>query len=233
MDSTTETLQPYLRGNGLDISKSIFIESSSKKVSWEIDNYFSLKSEGIETFDYILCDNLIQDTKYYRILIKEIFYALKQSGHLIIQYTPKSISLEDLEKELFFLMKDNIDIVQVYIENQICTIVAKKIKPNSSHPSGINNWSFGILTRGTTDNLVDEIIDTIKLQKIPNYEVIICGKYAGKYFNEVVYIEFTQKDDKGWITKKKNLICKKAKYENILVMHDRIKLNSDWFSGMK
>lgn len=233
MESINELMQKYLKGKGIDISKHSFIKSSALKSHIEIDNNFSLKSKGIEHFDYVLCDNIIQDTKYHRILIKEVFYSLKVDGHFIIQYTPKELSLENLEKELFFLMKDSVDIVQVYIEGQKCTVIAKKLKHNPCKPEGINNWSFGIVTRGTTDNVVDEIIDTIKMQKIPHYEIIICGKYNGKHKNEIVYIEFMQKDDKGWTTKKKNLICEKAKHENLLIMHDRIKLHKGWFVGMK
>jgi hypothetical protein len=235
MDSTSETLQKYLKGKGIDISKKPFIRSSAVKFHPEIDNYFSLKSKGVETFDFILCDDNIQSTKYHRIMIKEFFYALKVSGYLIIQYTPKDLSLEELEKELFFLMKDFIDIVQVYIEGKKCTVIAKKLKPNLSRPEGINYWSFGIVTRGTTDPIVDDIIRNIREQKIPHYEIIICGKYAGKYLHskDIVYVEFTQKDEKGWTTKKKNLICEKAKYENLVVLHDRIKFHKDWFSGMK
>ncbi|MGV8171669.1 MAG: hypothetical protein ACP5OA_03165, partial [Candidatus Woesearchaeota archaeon] len=235
MDATSETLQKYIKGKGIDISKKSFVKSCSIKFHQEIDNYFSLKSKGIESFDYILCDDNVQSTKYYRILIKEVFYALKVGGYFIVQYTPKSLLLEDLEKELFFLMKNSIDIVQVYIEGQKCTVISKKLKQNPSKPEGINNWSFGIVTRGTTDPIVDDIIWNIREQKIPNYEIIVCGKYAGKYLRskDVVYLEFMQKDEKGWTTRKKNLICERAKYDNLCVMHDRIKLHKGWFAGMK
>jgi len=235
MDSTSETLQEYIKGKGIDISRRSFIRSPAAKFHSIVDNYFSLKSKGIEHFDYILCDDMIQETKYHRIIIKEIFYALKVHGYMIFQYTPKSLSLEELEKELFLLLKSSVDIVQTYIEGQRCTVIAKKMLPNPSKPEGINNWSFGIVTRGTTDDIVDDIIRNIREQKIPYYEIIVCGKYAGKYLHskDVVYLEFMQKDEKGWITKKKNLMCEKARYENLVIMHDRIKLHKGWFAGMK
>jgi hypothetical protein len=233
MDPTSESLKQYTNGNGIDISRKPFLRAKCRKLFRLPDNYFSLKDKAVETADFILCDNLIQETKYHRILIREAFYALKTNGFFIVQYIPKELSLEELEREIFLLMKESAEIENVFIEDNKCTVVARKTKPNQSKPDGINNWSFGIVTRGTTDNLVDEIIDTIKMQKIPNYEIIVCGKYAGKYKDEVVYIYFMQKDEKGWTTKKKNLICEAAKYENLLVMHDRIKLHKDWFSGMK
>jgi len=228
-----EYLARYTKGRGIDVSNKPFFRCASRRCSKEPDNFYTLKEHAVESTDFILCDELIQQTKYHRILIKEFFYALKVGGYLIIRYVPKSLSLEELEKEITFLMKDSIEIEAVYMEEPVCAIIVKKLRPNPSKPEGINYWSCGILTRGTTDPLVDEIIDTIKMQKIPHYEVIVCGKYNGKYKKEVVYIEFMQKDDKGWITKKKNLVCEKARYENILVVHDRVKLDKGWFEGMK
>jgi len=35
----------------------------------------------------------------------------------------------------------------------------------------------------------------------------------------------------GWITRKKNLITKNAKYENIVFLHDYIALEDDWYKG--
>ncbi|GIU68970.1 MAG: hypothetical protein KatS3mg002_0206 [Candidatus Woesearchaeota archaeon] len=240
MDPLIDTLKPYIQGKGLDISRKPLLKSNNyniQKFFKEPDNFFSLKSKGIETFDFILIDDIIQETKYHRIIIKESFYALKKGGYLIISYTPKKNKLlfEELEKEIIFLMKDSAEIVYTYIDGNKCTIVSKKTKDNPSKPEGINNWSFGIITRGITDNIVDEIIENIREQKIPHYEIIVCGKYAGKYLNskDVKYIYFMEKDDKGWITKKKNIICENAKYENLFVMHDRIKLHNNWFSGMK
>jgi hypothetical protein len=233
MDDVLDTLKNYSKGYGLDVSRKPFLKVKCKYHFKVPDNFYSLKEVAVENADFILCDGIIQETKYYPIMIKEIFYALNVNGYFIVQYVPKRLSLEALEKEMFFLMKDSVDVKETLIDEQVCTIIFQKKKPNPSKPAGINNWSFGILTRGTTDDLVDEMIDTIIMQKIPNYEIIVIGKYNGRYRKDVIYLEFTQKDDKGWITKKKNLICEKAKHENILVMHDRIKLNKGWFEGMK
>ncbi len=46
------------------------------------------------------------------------------------------------------------------------------------------------------------------------------------------YIHFNEKDDLGWITRKKNLICENAQYDNIVILHDRIILDNKWYQGM-
>ena len=42
-------------------------------------------------------------------------------------------------------------------------------------------------------------------------------------------ISFTEKDDLGWITRKKNLIAETAKFENLAIVHDRIFFETDWY----
>jgi len=97
----------------------------------------------------------------------------------------------------------------------------------------INSWTFGIITNGKKKEQLSKIIESIRAQKIPHYEIIICGTYFGPFAKDIVYIPFSEKDDKGWITKKKNIICENAKYENIVVVHDRIFFNLGWYKGMQ
>ena len=42
-----------------------------------------------------------------------------------------------------------------------------------------------------------------------------------------------RKKVQGWITRKKNLITKNAKYDNIVYMHDYYQLESEWYKGFK
>ena len=80
---------------------------------------------------------------------------------------------------------------------------------------------------------LEEILAAIRAQKIPHYEVIVCGTYRDRQEKNFTYIPFKDRDDKGWITKKKNMIAREAKYENLCIIHDRIVLDKNWFSGMK
>lgn len=94
-------------------------------------------------------------------------------------------------------------------------------------------WTFGIVTNGKKMDQISRIIESIRSQGIPNYEIIICGTYPGKIDQDMKYIPFTERDDKGWITKKKNLICQQAKYDNLFICHDRICLDKGWYKGMR
>lgn len=95
--------------------------------------------------------------------------------------------------------------------------------------SDINYWTFGIITEGKRNDAMEKIIQSIHKLKIPSYEIIVCGNYFNRL--DITYIHFI--DDLPRITKKKNIICQSAKYENMVIIHDRIIFNSDWFTGMK
>jgi FkbM family methyltransferase len=80
---------------------------------------------------------------------------------------------------------------------------------------------------------VNELIESIISQNIPQYEIIVCGTYADTSGYPVRYIEFNENDDKGWLTKKKNIVAANAIYENVCIFHDRIRLATGWYEGMK
>jgi len=100
------------------------------------------------------------------------------------------------------------------------------------------NFTFGIITINNIEN-INKVIDSIEIQNIPNYEIIIVG--CDKTFNlrtlnklkrkNCLYIPFDETIYPGWITKKKNIITQNAKYENIVYMHDYILLDDNWYNG--
>lgn len=92
------------------------------------------------------------------------------------------------------------------------------------------DFTFGIITGGNNDEILNQIIDSIELEKIPNYEILIIGGFKGKRKNTTV-VDFDENIKPLWITRKKNLITSISKYENIVYLHDYIKLNPGWYEG--
>jgi hypothetical protein len=104
-------------------------------------------------------------------------------------------------------------------------------------------FTFGIIT-----NAQDEVsehllksIQSIRELHIPEYEIIIIGTKENllkhEYLNDnnpnVKFIDFNETQRSKWITKKKNLITKNAKFDNIVYQHDYIYYNKDWYEGFK
>lgn len=92
------------------------------------------------------------------------------------------------------------------------------------------DFSFGIITNGENDHYIEKIIESIYKQNIPNYEIIIVGNTKVKGIN-IVNINFSENQVPKWITRKKNIITENANYENIVFLHDYIKLEDNWYEG--
>jgi hypothetical protein len=92
------------------------------------------------------------------------------------------------------------------------------------------NFSFGIITNGSEDFRINQIIDSIEKQNIASYEIIIVGNSKVKRKNTQI-IEFDESILSAWITKKKNIITEIARFENIVYLHDYIELADDWYVG--
>ena len=92
------------------------------------------------------------------------------------------------------------------------------------------DFTFGIITDGSNDNFVREVVGSIRNQNIPNHEVIVVGG-GDVYGGGAVHIPFDETIKDGWITRKKNIITRESKYENIVYMHDYIALCDGWYDG--
>ncbi len=92
------------------------------------------------------------------------------------------------------------------------------------------NFTFGIITGGNNESNINIIIDSIEKENIPIYEIIIVG--GNPIFRQnTKHIPFDESLKRMWITKKKNLITQNSSFENIVYLHDYIKLNEGWYQG--
>ena len=94
-------------------------------------------------------------------------------------------------------------------------------------------WTFGIVCGSNVVHL-NSIIDSIKNQKMNanEYEIILVGDESLLRFFEkdnIKIVHFNENIKDAWITKKKNLIAKNAKFEKISMHHDYVALNDLWF----
>ena len=97
------------------------------------------------------------------------------------------------------------------------------------------NVSFVIVTNGQRDGLLHTIIESIKYQNIPNYEIVIVGfsQINKTLYPEVNYIECKDLAEAGLLGAMRNLACSNAKYENIVISDDDMILSSNWYEELK
>jgi hypothetical protein len=92
------------------------------------------------------------------------------------------------------------------------------------------DFTFGIITNGSNNENITRIVQSIHEMNIPMFEIIIVGPTAPSVSN-VHFIQFDESLKTNWITRKKNMICQIAKYENIVLLHDYIVFDKDWYKG--
>ena len=91
-------------------------------------------------------------------------------------------------------------------------------------------FTFGIITAG---NLDTRVINSIYQQGIPKdkFEIIVVGGDYIPEYPDIKHIEFDESKRPLWITRKKNMITKNAKFENIVFLHDYYFLWRSWYEG--
>lgn len=91
--------------------------------------------------------------------------------------------------------------------------------------------SFVIPTSGTNDLALNQIIDSIELQNMPEYQVVIVGGFTTTVNRKhTVHIPFNETlTTTPWTTRKKNTGVLASKYDILVIMHDYAVLDENWY----
>jgi len=93
-------------------------------------------------------------------------------------------------------------------------------------------FTFGIVTSGTNDSMLESVIGSIRSQNMPSYEIVIVGNTSIRG-DRIRVVPFNEGSKKGWITRKKNIVTREALFENVVYMHDYFGLEPGWYEGWK
>jgi len=94
-------------------------------------------------------------------------------------------------------------------------------------------FTFGIITTGGNRDNLEKVLASIEMQNIPDdcFEVIVVGGNEDYDSSLLKLVSFDETQKKAWITRKKNIITEKAKFENVVYFHDYVMLNPGWYDG--
>jgi hypothetical protein len=90
------------------------------------------------------------------------------------------------------------------------------------------DFTFGIITSGGAEGRIQQIVASIRAQNIPRYEIVVVGGAAIEGA-DIHHIPFDESRRAGWISRKKNMILKEARYEYICMVHDYVALEPGWY----
>lgn len=93
------------------------------------------------------------------------------------------------------------------------------------------NFSFCITTDYGNINQLNGVIDSIHNLNIPKYEINVIGGRDSHEQNYVSYIYFNENEKSGWVTRKKNVLAKYSKYDNLVFLHDYYLFDEDWYKS--
>ena len=92
--------------------------------------------------------------------------------------------------------------------------------------------TFGIITENPDSENCRLVIESIRRQKIKEYQIVIVGGTKRSAVDKMELIPFDESVKKAWITRKKNLITQNAKFDQVVYLHDYISLESGWYEGV-
>jgi GT2 family glycosyltransferase len=124
---------------------------------------------------------------------------------------------------------------QENIEGDFYSITFRRQQPTAEHlRQAHTGWTFGLLTLGTDRDRVLRYVQSIEQSSPGAYEILVVAPQELDWLAGVPRVRqliFNERDDRGWITRKKNLICEEAKFSDILICHDRFELAADYFAA--
>jgi GT2 family glycosyltransferase len=124
---------------------------------------------------------------------------------------------------------------QENIAGDFYSITFRRQQPTAEHlRQQHTGWTFGLLTLGTDRDRVLRYVRSIEQSSPGDYEILVVAPQELDWLVGVPRVRqlvFSERDDRGWITRKKNLICEQAKFSDILICHDRFELAADYFTA--
>ncbi len=94
-----------------------------------------------------------------------------------------------------------------------------------------NGYSFTTITGGHRDDLLEKLFKSIHRMKIPHYEIIVIGNYHER--DDIRYIPAVELAANAEVCKMRNIGCKAAQYDNILVLDDDVEFTPEWYENIK
>jgi glycosyltransferase involved in cell wall biosynthesis len=105
-------------------------------------------------------------------------------------------------------------------------------KANAFISAPFSGVTVGVLTLGDRSDELRQLLQSVKAFCHLPYEILLISPNPITEDFRDDRIErtlFTEDDKYGWITRKKNLICDRAKYSEVIVCHDRYHFTNDFF----
>ena len=206
-------------------------------ISARVDNVFRLgPTLGFETSPIVVTTGL-RSSRFASILFWEVLHALAVDGVWIDIDDARRTSVSahgftDYPLREYF--RDCLTLASADEHEGVLVQTFWKTKETALAPHIDDyGWTFGILTSAASAQAA-EMASAILSLDLPNVEVIFCGPRPAGVPNDprVSAIDLDEPEPRGWITRKKNLIADRARFDNLCLLHDRYVITPDWADAL-
>lgn len=203
--------------------------------------FFKIYHISPEIYDAVYTKGIAETTLYPRQLVVLCDQLLKPGGRFEMHYFNSRFSkgivrpFDFMAQELSLIIGDRYRLEKMRFDDDTITMTWRKLKGTLPDNDRITCWSFGIISNGSKNDWVLEMIKQILAMKISECEIIVCGPVPGENLPGNVRVlsdDDLITDDRAPICKKKNKIILAAKYNNLVLTHDRIRFPEDWYRKM-
>jgi hypothetical protein len=207
------------------------------EISASVDNLFRLgPTLGFETTPIIVTTGL-RSSRFASILFWEVVHALAVNGVWIdiddaSRCSQKANGFEDYPKRQY--LRDCLTLASADEREGALVQTFRKTRETALAPHIDDyGWTFGILTSGAPAQGAEMAAAILNLD-LPNVEIIFCGPRPAGVPNDsrISAIDLDQPEPRGWITRKKNLIADRARYDNLCLLHDRYVITPEWSDAL-
>lgn len=199
---------------------------------------------NVESFDEVTITGLLEHSIYIRYILKVADYLLKKKGKLKISFFSVSFDSPSnplrnraaLMHEISVIYKERFKVVKTELIGKVFFIELDKLKETLPNNDSIDSWTFGLVSDGRKNKRILNTIEKIASFNIPNYEILICGPSPSNLLPKKVKVLSDHDlffDDRVPISKKKNRIVQHAKFNNLVLFHDRILFPDNWYNKIK
>ena len=196
-----------------------------------------------ESIKKITTKGVLETTKYIRHTLKMMDALLIVGGEIYIEFYRASFDSGGFPLRPYNYMMNEVStcfgerykVHKKEFESNIDRFWLTKIESALPSDDSISKWSFGIVSNGSKNNRVLNIINQIISFQIPEFEILVCGPNPFEILPDVVKIIDDSElyfDVRIPISKKKNKIIDEAIYNNLVIMHDRISFGDDWYKNI-
>lgn len=194
-----------------------------------------------ESIEKVFTKGVLEQSKNVRRILRFIDYMLKPGGEVHIKFYRERFDaggghfrpFSYLMYEVSLVFQNRMEVLHSEFD-VVDSIILKKTEKYFPSDDSKDSWSFGIVSNGENLHRIRGVIAQIESFDIPDFEVIVCGPSDKLQGIRAKVLDDSDlfSDLRVPIGRKKNHIAEEARKNNLLILHDRISFDEDWYQNI-